>query len=106
MEAPVPSRREWLTEIGRMAGSATLLRAMVALGVTAKSSYAGPAELQGAPPGTSVLVLGAGLAGLLAAWELRKAGYAVKVLEYNQRAGGRCWTLRGSDSYTELGGAT
>lgn len=106
MEAPTPSRRAWLTEIGRMAGSATLLRAMVALGVTTESSYAGPADLQGAPPGTSVLVLGAGLAGLLAAWELRKAGYAVKVLEYNQRAGGRCWTLRGGDTYTELGGAT
>lgn len=104
--APAPGRREWLTQIGRMAGSATLLRAMVALGVTAESSYAGPADLQGAPKGASVLVLGAGLAGLLAAWELRKAGYAVKVLEYQQRPGGRCWTLRGGDSYTELGGAT
>ena len=101
-----PSRREWLTQIGRMAGSATLLRAMVALGASAESSYAGPADLQGAPPGASVLVLGAGLAGMLAAWELRKAGYAVKLLEYGQRAGGRCWTLRGGDSYTELGGAT
>lgn len=105
MQRNPPSRRQWLTAIGRMAGSATLLRAMVALGVTAESSYAGPADLQGAPPGTRVLVLGAGLAGLLAAWELRKAGYAVQVLEYNRRAGGRCWTLRGGDTYTELGGA-
>ena len=53
-----------------------------------------------------MLILGAGLAGMVAALELRKAGYKVKVLEYNNRAGGRNWTLRGGDSYTELGGAT
>jgi monoamine oxidase len=29
----------------------------------------------------------------------------VQILEYNKRAGGRSWTLRGGDSYTELGGA-
>ena len=38
---------------------------------------------------------GAGMAGLVAAYELRRAGYTVKVLEYNHRAGGRSWTLRG-----------
>src|SRR5262249_9518725 len=52
-----------------------------------------------------VLVLGAGLAGLVSAYELQRAGYDVTVLEYNQRAGGRSWTLRGGDEYTELGGA-
>ena len=43
---------------------------------------------------------------MAAAYELRKAGYRVQVLEYNNRAGGRCWSLRGGDTYTELGGAT
>ncbi len=52
------------------------------------------------------MILGGGLAGMTAAYELRKAGYKVKILEYNQIAGGRCWTLRGGDKYTELGGAT
>ena len=51
-------------------------------------------------------MLGAGIAGLVAAYELRKAGYQVQVLEYNSRAGGRNWTLRGGDRYTELGGFT
>ncbi len=51
-----------------------------------------------------MLVLGAGMAGLVAALELHRAGYKVKVLEYNDRAGGRAWTLRGGDEYTELGG--
>lgn len=52
-----------------------------------------------------MLILGAGLAGMTAAFELRKAGYRVQVLEYNDRPGGRNWTLRGGDRYTELGGA-
>lgn len=97
-------RRELLALIGRRAGGGAMLHAMLALGVAGESSYAGPVELQGAPRGASVLVLGAGTAGLVAAYELRRAGYAVKVLEYNQRAGGRAWTLRGGDDYTELGG--
>jgi monoamine oxidase len=41
---------------------------------------------------------------MTAALELRKAGYKVQILEFNSRAGGRNWTLRGGDSFTELGG--
>ena len=51
-----------------------------------------------------MLVLGAGIAGMVAAMELRDAGYKVQILEYNNRPGGRNWTLRGGDSFTELGG--
>jgi monoamine oxidase len=100
------TRRAWLSMIGRSAGAGAMLRAMGALGLAAPSAYAGLPDLQGAPPGTRVLVLGAGMAGLVAAEQLRRAGYTVQVLEYAQRAGGRAWTLRGGDPYTELGGAT
>src|SRR5579862_2062073 len=100
------SRRELLQMIGLSAGGAAMYQAMHALGFAAESPYRGQIDLSGAPRGTSVLILGAGLAGLTAAYELRNAGYQVQVLEYNARAGGRNWTLRGGDTYTELGGAT
>jgi monoamine oxidase len=83
-----------------------MYRAMTSLSLAAESPYGGPIRLDGDPKSASVLILGAGLAGMVAALELRKAGYRVQLLEYSNRAGGRCWTLRGGDSYTELGGAT
>src|SRR3979490_2695611 len=79
---------------------------MSSMGFAADSPYRGPIDLQGTPKGASVLILGAGIAGMSAALELRDAGYQVQVLEYNDRAGGRNWSLRGGDSYTELGGLT
>ncbi|HXA35572.1 MAG TPA: flavin monoamine oxidase family protein [Steroidobacteraceae bacterium] len=103
---PSPSRRELLRMIGAAAGSGVMYQAMTSLGLAADSPYPGSIDLQGAPPGASVLVLGAGIAGMTAAYELRNAGYRVQVLEYNGRPGGRNWTLRGGDSYTELGGHT
>jgi monoamine oxidase len=83
-----------------------MYQAMTSLGFGADSPYRGPIDLQGAPSDASVLILGAGMAGMSAAYELRNAGYRVQVLEFNGRAGGRNWSLRGGDSYTELGGLT
>jgi 2-polyprenyl-6-methoxyphenol hydroxylase-like FAD-dependent oxidoreductase len=78
--------------IGLTAGGAAMYQAMSSLGFVAESSFKGPVSLSGAPKGSSVLILGA---GMVAAYELRKAGYKVQVLEYNARGGGRNWSLRG-----------
>ncbi|WP_370681771.1 flavin monoamine oxidase family protein [Comamonas sp. GB3 AK4-5] len=100
------TRRKLLTMIGQAAGGSALYQAMSSLGHAAESGYQGRTPLSRAKPGASVVVLGAGLAGMLAAVELRNAGYQVSVLEYQNRAGGRCWTLRGGDRHTELDGTT
>jgi monoamine oxidase len=101
--APV-DRRHLLAMIGTATNAAVMYQAMTSLGHAAESDFQGPVELAGDPKGASVIVLGAGLAGMTAALELRKAGYKVRILEYRDRAGGRCWSLRGGDTYTELGG--
>src|ERR1700682_5699520 len=100
------SRRDLLALVGSVAGSAAMYHAMTSLGFAAEATYNGPLKLEGDTKGASVLILGAGLAGMTAALELRAAGYKVSVLEFNSRPGGRNWTLRGGDSFTELGGAT
>src|SRR3954452_5429064 len=92
-----PSRRDLLALIGTVAGSAAMLEAMTALGLASESGYKGPVRLDGDPKGASVLILGAGLAGMTAALELRKAGYKAQPLEFNRLPGGRNWTLRGGD---------
>ena len=102
----LPSRRSLLALIGAAAGGATMYQAMTRLGFAAESPYRGPIALEGDPKGASVIILGAGLAGMTAAFELGRAGYKVQILEYNRRPGGRNWSLRGGDVYTELGGAT
>jgi monoamine oxidase len=83
-----------------------MYQAMTALGHAAETQFSGPPALSGARAGASVLVLGAGLAGMLAAYELTKAGYKVQVLEYQDRPGGRNYSVRGGDKIVEVGGAT
>jgi monoamine oxidase len=101
-ETPPQTRRELLTLIGA-AGGAALYQAMTTLAHAEESQFKGPPKLQGAKPGASVLILGSGLGGMLAAYELRKAGYKVQILEYQNRPGGRNYSVRGGDKVAELG---
>jgi monoamine oxidase len=102
---PGLNRRRLFEIIGASVGGAAAYQAMTRLGHAEESPYRGPIRLDGDPKGASVVILGAGLAGMTAAIELERAGYKVSVLEYNHRPGGRNWTIRGGDVYTELGGA-
>ncbi len=53
--------------------------------------------------GKTVLILGAGVSGLCAAYELERAGYDCIMLEPQRRAGGRSLTLRRGDTFKEMG---
>ena len=54
--------------------------------------------------GKTVAILGAGVAGLCAAYELDRAGYDCVILEATRRLGGRSLTLRRGDGFREVGG--
>ena len=59
-------------------------------------------------PARKVLILGAGMAGLVAAYELSKLGHEVTILEARTRPGGRVHTLRepfADGLYAEAGAA-
>lgn len=51
-----------------------------------------------------ISVIGAGLAGLTAAYRLEKMGHPVEVYEARERLGGRVFTIQIGDSFTEGGG--
>jgi monoamine oxidase len=113
--APAVSRRRFLQELGAVGGAAAVLSSMEVLGLVppaavSRMDYRAPSRsdfsLQGRPNRTSVLVLGAGVAGLCAAYELEKAGYRVEVLEARDRPGGRNWTVRRGTTETTLDGVT
>ena len=99
------TRRDVLTKLGAVGGASAVWLAMEALGLAAVTPA--NAESFALPPGSgrgrSAVILGAGIAGLVAAYELRKAGWAVTVLEARDRIGGRVWTLRGGDRIVQQG---
>ncbi len=55
-------------------------------------------------PRKKIAILGAGMSGLVAAYELNALGHKVNVYEASSRIGGRAWTKRFNDGqYHELG---
>jgi monoamine oxidase len=99
------TRRALLERIGAAGGAGAAYLAMEAMGL-AIPTPAG-AERFRLPPssgnGRKVVILGAGIAGLVSAYELRRAGYQVTVLEARDRIGGRVWTVRGGERIEQTG---
>ena len=97
------TRRRFLQAVAAAGGAGALYRTMGALGIPAATAAdaAPPALPAGSGRGRRVAILGAGIAGMAAAWELRKAGYECTILEATARAGGRNLTVRGGDVMEE-----
>jgi monoamine oxidase len=90
------TRRRFLEGVGLAGGSAALYETMTALGlINLPEAWAGPPQLPlGSGAGKKVVILGAGIGGLTAAYELRRAGYQCQIIELTDRAGGRNHTAR------------
>jgi phytoene dehydrogenase-like protein len=54
-------------------------------------------------PTSDVVVIGAGIAGLVAAYNISRTGKSVQVLEARDRIGGRAWTDESLGFPVELG---
>ena len=93
------TRRQFLRRSAIAAAGAGLVNTPLARGAT---------EIALKSPAKKVLVLGAGMAGLVAAYELIQLGHDVTVLEARTRPGGRVHTLRepfADGLYAEAGAA-
>ncbi|HEY0115587.1 MAG TPA: FAD-dependent oxidoreductase [Allosphingosinicella sp.] len=99
------TRRAFLERLGVAGGVGATYLGMQALGLlNTPPASAEPFRLpSGSGRGRSVVILGAGIAGLVSAYELRRAGWDVTVLEARNRIGGRVWTVRGGDRIVQTG---
>lgn len=101
------SRRLLLQRIGASGGYGAAYSAMRALGLLgAFAATAPPALAADAGAGKRVVVLGGGIAGLVSAYELERAGFSVTLLEARERLGGRNWTLRDGSKVEMVGEET
>src|SRR5438067_4736871 len=102
------TRREFFMRAGSVGGYSAAFLMMQALGLMpTKTSDA--SVISAAPDtgkGIRVAILGAGVAGLVAAHELGKLGYKCELLESRERPGGRLWTARNGTNVTLNGYGT
>ncbi len=90
------TRRNFLMRVGQAGGYSATFATMQALGLfpmkalAAESVVAAP----GSGKGVSVVVAGGGISGLVTAYELKKLGYTVTLLEARTRPGGRNFSAR------------
>jgi monoamine oxidase len=64
-------------------------------GLALAAALSGPLPRALAASAPRIAVVGAGLAGLSCAYQLKQAGYRAEIYEAADRVGGRCWTRRG-----------
>jgi monoamine oxidase len=102
------TRRDFLTRIGQIGGYSAAFTSMQWLGLMPmKGEQWKPIEAApGSGKGLKVAILGGGIGGLVSAYELKKLGYEVTVLEARSRPGGRVWTGRRGDKVEFVDGTT
>ncbi|MDF2963140.1 MAG: amine oxidase [Paenibacillus sp.] len=106
------TRRQFLTTVGRIGGTAAVFSVMGTMGLFAPETMK---AAEYTPPGRNdltsanrngkrIIILGGGIAGMTAAYELGEAGYDCTVLEARARSGGRIWSIRKGTTVTDTNG--
>jgi len=102
-QRPALTRRHFLEQLGVIGGSSLVMSAMTSLDLMAGQAGERPV-LTGRPARAKVVVLGAGVSGLVVGYELGKLGYDFQILEARDRVGGLNWTVRKGSEHTEVDG--
>jgi monoamine oxidase len=97
------TRRQFLDRLKKLGGIGAAYYALRQLGLLPPAqAHTGPPQLdRRIGDGQHVVILGAGVAGLCAAYLLRNTQFKVTILEPNANVGGRCLTLRKGDIVAE-----
>src|SRR5262245_55346828 len=91
----IGTRRNFIAKVAQAGGYGAAFSTMQALGLLAEPEGKSLGNLpRDLGKGKTVVILGAGIAGMVAAYELRKAGFQCTLLEARERPGGRNWTIR------------
>src|SRR5438552_4833790 len=90
------TRRQFLMRVAQVGGYSATFATMQSLGLLpAPAAAASVVDLpRDAGKGVRVAILGGGIAGLVSAYEMGKAGFQCMLLEARDRPGGRNWTVR------------
>ena len=102
------TRRDFLMRVGQAGGYSAAFLTMQSLGLmgahgeTKRSLTVSP----NVGKGIKVVILGGGISGLVAAYEMKALGYECMLLEARERPGGRNWTVRGGDKIDFTDGAS
>jgi monoamine oxidase len=89
------TRRAFIQRMAQIGGYSAAFTTMRALGLIASPGTTTLPQLAADfGKGKKVVILGAGIAGLVSAHELCKAGFECTILEARSRPGGRNWTIR------------
>ena len=102
------TRRVFLERIAQIGGYSAAFRTMQVLGLTPDAGcvFRSPRSPRTSDSGKSVVILGGGIAGLVSAYELCKAGFDCTILEARSRPGGRNWTVRNGTKVEFIDGTT
>jgi monoamine oxidase len=85
------SRREFLSRAAAATGTGVILAACTTDGSRSRER---PPSVTRADGSARVVIVGAGLAGMSAAYWLTRAGVPTRLYEARDRVGGRCWSAR------------
>jgi monoamine oxidase len=104
------SRREFLMRVGQAGGYSAAFITMQHMGLMAAPVSSGALTSLDAEPGigkgVKVVILGGGISGLVAAYEMKVLGFECTLLEARERPGGRNWSVRGDDRIVFTDGTT